>query len=250
VWVFRTGSTTVRPLQCILTVNSAPSPAWRRPGAVRRAIPRRLFFDQVEFRWSRQTPSGALDARARRRRNWGRAGSADSWPGRCRRGVGEQRLRRRPKLHQDLVPFRQAFAERRYQGTPFQRQESDEQPQGAEGFDVGVLRQFAPSGSRHIGRQQSSGVRGRMAWKDLAFWHARRQTPCRRAVMASRLRLEDMVLDHVRRQPADSLKAPRFPREILGEGDLDAGHIIAVPIGFQERVGEAEYRIFMIALPQ
>ena len=44
-----------------------------------------------------------------------------------------------------------------------------------------------------------------------------------------------------RRQPARFVKrAAVLHAEILGQGDLDAGHVVAVPDRLQERIGEAE----------
>ena len=50
-----------------------------------------------------------------------------------------------------------------------------------------------------------------------------------------------MVLDHVA-QAAGGLveRAAALDAEILGQGDLDAGHVVAVPDRLEKRIGEAE----------
>ena len=53
--------------------------------------------------------------------------------------------------------------------------------------------------------------------------------------------LEEVVLDHVAQAAGGFVKrAAILHAEILGQGDLDAGHVVAVPDRLQERIGEAE----------
>ena len=53
--------------------------------------------------------------------------------------------------------------------------------------------------------------------------------------------LEEVVLDHVAQTAGGFVKrAAALHAEILGEGDLDAGHVVAVPDRLEERIGEAE----------
>ena len=55
--------------------------------------------------------------------------------------------------------------------------------------------------------------------------------------------LEEVVLDHVTQAAGGFVKrAAVIHAEGLGQGYLHAGHIVAVPDRFQERVGEAEIK--------
>ena len=50
-----------------------------------------------------------------------------------------------------------------------------------------------------------------------------------------------MVLDHVTQTAGGFVKCAALPNaEILGQGYLDAGHVVAIPDRLQERIGEAE----------
>ena len=53
--------------------------------------------------------------------------------------------------------------------------------------------------------------------------------------------LEEVVLDHVAQTARSFVKrAAVADAELFGHGDLDAGHVVAIPDRLQERIGEAE----------
>ena len=53
--------------------------------------------------------------------------------------------------------------------------------------------------------------------------------------------LEEVVLNHVAQTAGGFVKRAAVPHaEILGQGYLDASHVVAVPDRFQEGIGEAE----------
>ena len=53
--------------------------------------------------------------------------------------------------------------------------------------------------------------------------------------------LEEMVLDHVAQTAGSFVKLAALPdAELLGQGYLDAGHVVAIPDGLQERIGKTE----------
>ena len=116
--------------------------------------------------------------------------------------------------------------------------------QRAESLDVGVFRDtwlFSVAGI--LGAHQILALQRTHGPKDLGFLVVDgSKVPAGRRLHGKQCdHLEEMILDHVAQTAGRFVKgSAAFHSEILGQGYLDAGHIIAIPDRFQERIGEAE----------
>jgi len=159
--------------------------------------------------------------------------------------VGEEPLRRWPEPDEHLggrlgQPLAGAQVPRHAPPAPG----VDEEPHGTERLHVGVPRHVALLAIARVlaayqvgGRERSHGLED----GGLLAVHGGEAPGGRWLHGQQGDDLEEMILDHVAqaaRRFVERAAAP-YP-EVLREGHLDAGHVVAVPDGLEERVGEPE----------
>ena len=109
---------------------------------------------------------------------------------------------------------------------------------------MGVLAQrSAPAVAVVLAAHQVVGLQGACGFENLGFLavHGSKVPDGRRLHGEQRDDLEEVVLDHVAQTARGFVERTAvLDAEILGEGYLDAGHVVAVPDRLEERIGEAE----------
>ena len=134
--------------------------------------------------------------------------------------------------------------ERRYHGTPAQRHESMKSRRAQKVSTSRVLRhvRLLPvagilAAHHVVGLQRTHGE------KDIGLLavHRAKASVGRRLHGQQRDDLEKMVLDHVAQTAGGFVKrAAALHAEILGQSDLHARDVVAIPDRLQERIGKAE----------
>ena len=159
--------------------------------------------------------------------------------------IPEQVLQRRLEPHRHLAGgLRQPFARAKVPGHAAPARRVDMQPDGAIGFDVGVRRDIAfvaiafVLAAQDVGRRQRAH---RIEDVGLLAVHRLEAAAGRRLHRQQGDDLEQVVLHHVAQAARAFVeRAPALDAEGLGQGDLHAGDVVAVPHRFEDRIGESE----------